>query len=171
MFRNDETRALFIGEVESGEFVDTSVVQAATLENSGTQFQGKWVVNYVAAEVEEKGLRADGTLVAISLSWGDFKHVGLMGTVDHYEWCSDSGKAHLSIFRLNIGSYRRLECGCDATVMVQDEVGVYFCCDEVASENADFSQFLGRILNKRDTVSFSTLDGHLKLAVRQVKLE
>lgn len=78
---------------------------------------------------------------------------------------------NLTVFRLQTGSYYPLGCDCNATVMVQDERGVYYCCNEVAREDADFSQFLGRILNKRSTVSFNTRDNHLRIAIDQVNLE
>lgn len=95
MFKNDKTKITFTSEIENGEFADTSVVKAATLESSDTQFQGKWVVNYVAAEIEEKKLKADGTQVATCISWNDLEYVCTMGSVDCYEWCSDTGETRL----------------------------------------------------------------------------
>jgi len=169
MSGNDKT--IFISEVGNGEFVDTSVVQSTPLEASDTKFQGKWVVSYVAIEIENRQLKANGTRVAISISWEDLKYLSTMGSVDCYEWQSDSGKNHLNVYRMNSGYYRPLECECGATVMVQDEVGIYFCCNEVASKDADFSQFLGGILNKRSAVTFNTLDNHLRIAIQQINLK
>lgn len=85
MLSNDESKPPFISEIESGEFVDTSSVKATTIENSDTQFQGKLVVNYVAAEIERKSLKADGTQVAISISWNELKYIETMGSVDCYK--------------------------------------------------------------------------------------
>ena len=128
-------------------FLDTSKAIALGPDGVSNLNYEPVITYYVQQEMVRYGVDTSSTHIVFVPSWKDFGDPIISGEWgSYYQWIDSENKTRLQIWHHNRPFGLKAPCGCNATVQIYDGKHFFYCCESVASKDADFSIFIGIIL-------------------------